>query len=95
VYEFFAVFDEVSILNNPDVAFSVAAGAFSSGLDHFQRFGLQEGRTLVSPSTTKGFICESTLMWLHLLRGFQLWAATLQELVLRVMLPQCQIGSQV
>jgi len=56
VYEFFAVFDESFYLaNNPDVAFSVAAGAFSSGLDHFQRLAFRKV-TLVSPSTTKGFI---------------------------------------
>lgn len=47
----FTIFDEDFYLEfNPDVAAAVAAGDFSSGLAHFQRYGLQEGRTLVSPS---------------------------------------------
>jgi len=47
----FTIFDEDFYLEfNPDVAAAVAAGDFSSGLDHFQRYGLQEGRPLVSPS---------------------------------------------
>lgn len=46
----FAIFDETFYLNSyPDIRAAVAAGGFVSGLEHFQRFGLQEGRTLVSP----------------------------------------------
>jgi len=47
----FTIFDEDFYLEfNPDVAAAVTAGDFSSGLGHFQRYGLQAGRTLVSPS---------------------------------------------
>ena len=46
----FAIFDEAFYLNSyPDVRAAVQAGAFSSGLQHFQQAGLNEGRTLVSP----------------------------------------------
>lgn len=42
----FAVFDESFYLaNNPDVAAAVAAGTFSSGLDHYIQFGEAEGRS--------------------------------------------------
>lgn len=45
-----AIFDENFYLrNNPDVAAAVRAGTFTSGLQHFQLVGLQEGRTSVSP----------------------------------------------
>ena len=41
----FSMFDESFYLSiYPDVAAAVAAGGFSSGFDHFQQFGLQEGR---------------------------------------------------
>lgn len=45
----FAIFNENFYLTSyPQVAEAVTAGYFSSGLDHFQRYGLQEGRVLVS-----------------------------------------------
>jgi hypothetical protein len=45
-----AIFDEQFYLaNNPDVKASVQAGTFSSGREHFEKYGLKEGRTLVSP----------------------------------------------
>lgn len=45
----FAIFEEKYYLaNNPDVQSAVTAGAFRSGLEHFQRFGLAEGRVSVS-----------------------------------------------
>lgn len=45
----FAIFNERFYLdNNLDVKAAVTSGAISSGLEHFQRFGFQEGRTLVS-----------------------------------------------
>lgn len=45
----FAIFNENFYLTSyPEVAEAVTAGYFSSGLDHFQRYGLQEGRVLVS-----------------------------------------------
>jgi hypothetical protein len=41
----FSLFDESLYLSlNPDVAAAVTAGLFNSGFDHFQQFGLQEGR---------------------------------------------------
>lgn len=46
----FDIFDERYYLAlNPDVANAVAAGFFSSGLQHFQQFGINEGRVTVSP----------------------------------------------
>lgn len=46
----FAIFDESYYLSNyPDVAAAVKAGTVASGLQHFQQFGLAEGRVLVSP----------------------------------------------
>lgn len=46
----FAIFDENFYLANyPDVRAAVQARAFSSGLQHFQQYGLAEGRTRVSP----------------------------------------------
>lgn len=47
----FTIFDENFYLASyPDVAANVAAGGFSSGLQHFQQSGLVEGRLLVSPN---------------------------------------------
>lgn len=46
----FAIFNENYYLSNyPDVEAAVDAGGFSTGLEHFQIFGLAEGRVLVSP----------------------------------------------
>lgn len=46
----FVIFDEATYLAAyPDVRAAVAGGAFASGLQHFQQFGLAEGRTRVSP----------------------------------------------
>ncbi|MBE9227217.1 hypothetical protein IQ264_17460 [Phormidium sp. LEGE 05292] len=46
----FSVFNESFYLaHNPDVQTAVNAGFFSSGLEHFQKFGLAEGRVSVSP----------------------------------------------
>lgn len=46
----YAIYDETTYLRSyPDIRAAVAAGTFVSGLEHFQKFGLQEGRTLVSP----------------------------------------------
>lgn len=43
-----SAYNEQSYLNNnPDVAAAVSAGIFSSGLDHFLRFGITEGRNTV------------------------------------------------
>lgn len=45
----FAIFDESYYLrSNPDVKAAVDAGTFSSGLQHFEQYGLAEGRVLVS-----------------------------------------------
>lgn len=45
-------FDEAFYLaSNPDVAAAVARGEFSSGLEHFQRFGQAEGRLGTPPAT--------------------------------------------
>ncbi|MFB2936320.1 hypothetical protein ACE1B6_13795 [Aerosakkonemataceae cyanobacterium BLCC-F154] len=46
----FSVFNESFYLaHNPDVQTAINAGYFSSGLEHFQKFGLAEGRVSVSP----------------------------------------------
>lgn len=46
----FAIFNEQTYLaNNADVRSAVAQGFLASGLQHFQLFGLTEGRTGVSP----------------------------------------------
>ncbi|MFB2936318.1 hypothetical protein ACE1B6_13785 [Aerosakkonemataceae cyanobacterium BLCC-F154] len=46
----FSVFNESFYLaHNPDVQAAINAGFFSSGLEHFQKFGLTEGRVSVSP----------------------------------------------
>jgi hypothetical protein len=46
----YAIFDESYYLaNNPDVQAAVNAGAFSSGRQHFEQYGLAEGRVSVSP----------------------------------------------
>jgi hypothetical protein len=46
----FAIFDENYYLaNNSDVKSAVDAGTFSSGRQHFEQFGLAEGRVSVSP----------------------------------------------
>ncbi|OKH18982.1 hypothetical protein NIES593_21500 [Hydrococcus rivularis NIES-593] len=46
----FAIFDENYYLaNNPDVQAAVNAGAFSSERQHFEQYGLAEGRVSVSP----------------------------------------------
>ena len=44
------VFDEEMYLRlNPDVLVAVAAGKFSSGRDHYERFGRAEGRLIAAP----------------------------------------------
>ncbi len=46
----FNIFDENFYLqSNPDVKAAVDSKQISSGLEHFQQYGLAEGRTLVSP----------------------------------------------
>lgn len=46
----FDIFDESYYLaNNPDVQAAVTAGAFSSGRQHFEQYGVAEGRVSVSP----------------------------------------------
>lgn len=45
----FAIFNEAFYLaNNPDVQAAVKAGVFKSGLEHFQQYGIKEGRVSVS-----------------------------------------------
>lgn len=45
----FAIFDEQFYLaNNSDVKAAVQAGQFKSGREHFEKYGLKEGRVLVS-----------------------------------------------
>lgn len=52
----FAIFDEnYYLVHNPDVQAAVDAGVFSSGLQHFQLTGLNEGRVLVSPHYDEQF----------------------------------------
>ena len=51
----FNIFDENYYLNsNPDVKAAVQSGAIASGLEHFQKYGLAEGRTSVSPYYDEG-----------------------------------------
>lgn len=51
----FNILDENYYLNNnPDVKAAVQAGAFASGLEHFQKYGLAEGRTSISPYFDEG-----------------------------------------
>jgi len=46
----YAIFDETFYLNSySDIRAAVASGALVSGLEHFQRSGIYEGRVLVSP----------------------------------------------
>jgi hypothetical protein len=46
----FDIFDENFYrLANPDVEEAIKQGIFTSGLEHFQKFGLQEGRIGISP----------------------------------------------
>jgi hypothetical protein len=46
----FAIFDEQFYLaTNLDVQAAVKAGTFSSGREHFEKFGLKEGRVSLSP----------------------------------------------
>ena len=56
----FAIFDENFYLDmNYDVKSAVLRGDFSSGLAHFQLFGLQEGRVNVSPIYSEEFYLEN------------------------------------
>ncbi len=56
----FVIFDEATYLAaNPDVAAAVTGGVFTSGLQHFQRHGLGEGRTQVSPLYDEAFYLRS------------------------------------
>ncbi|WP_017715075.1 hypothetical protein [Kamptonema formosum] len=55
----FAIFDEAFYLKSyPDVEAAVKAGAFQSGLEHFQKFGLRERRVLVSPLYDERFYLQ-------------------------------------
>jgi len=55
----FSVFNESFYLAHySDVQASVKAGFFSSGLEHFQKFGLTEGRVLVSPFYDEQFYLQ-------------------------------------
>jgi hypothetical protein len=42
------------LANNPDVLAAVADGRFSSGADHFQNFGMDEGRAFGTPAFADG-----------------------------------------
>ncbi|MBD2098275.1 hypothetical protein H6F90_24710 [Trichocoleus sp. FACHB-591] len=56
----FDIFDERYYLaTNPDVANAVQAGFFSSGLQHFQLFGITEGRVSVSPLYNEGLYLQA------------------------------------
>lgn len=56
----FAIFDESFYLSKyPDVKAAVDAGGFSSGLEHFQQYGLVEGRVLVSPFYDEDFYLQT------------------------------------
>ena len=51
----FNIFDENYYLNNnPDVKAAVQARTVKSGLEHFQKYGLAEGRVAVSPYFDEG-----------------------------------------
>lgn len=46
----YAIFDEATYLANyPDIKSAVAQGLLASGLQHFQLYGIKEGRIAVSP----------------------------------------------
>ncbi len=54
-----AIFEEAFYLKSyPDVEAAVKAGAFQSGLEHFQQFGVRESRVLVSPLYDEGFYLQ-------------------------------------
>ena len=54
----FDIFEEAFYLKSyPDVAAAVP-GAFQSGLEHLQKFGLKESRVLVSPLYDEGFYLQ-------------------------------------
>lgn len=56
----FDIFDESFYLSNyPDVKAAVDAGGFTSGLEHFQKHGLAEGRVLVSPFYDEEFYLKT------------------------------------
>ena len=55
----FNIFDENYYLNsNPDVKAAVQAGTIKSGLEHFQKYGLAEGRGGVSPYFDEGLYLQ-------------------------------------
>lgn len=55
----FAIFDENYYLaNNPDVRAAVNARAFGSGRQHFEQYGLAEGRVSVSPYYNEQFYLQ-------------------------------------
>ncbi|MGA9379130.1 MAG: hypothetical protein WBV73_10205 [Phormidium sp.] len=55
----FSVFNESFYLaQNPDVQAAVNAGYFSSGLEHFQKFGLAERRVSISPFYDEQFYLQ-------------------------------------
>ena len=56
-YEFYN--EQYYVNNNPDVQDAVNTGAFNSGLEHFLRFGLDEGRT---PGEALSFFNEETYL---------------------------------
>lgn len=57
----FDIFDEAFYLKSyPDVGAAVKAGAFQSGLEHFQKFGLRESRVLVSPLYDERFYLQNS-----------------------------------
>lgn len=54
------IFDESFYLSNyPDVKAAVDTGGFSSGLQHFQLYGLAAGRVLVSPFYDEQFYLQT------------------------------------
>lgn len=56
-YEFYN--EQYYVNNNPDVQDAVNTGTFNSGLEHFLRFGLDEGRT---PGEALSFFNEETYL---------------------------------
>lgn len=55
----FNIFDENTYLsNNPDVKAAINAKVVSSGLEHFQKYGLAEGRVAVSPYYNEGLYLQ-------------------------------------